>query len=137
MHLLIDGYAGDTQRMWDRDFVHKFLEDFPVTLGMNKIYGPVVLQYDAPKPEDSGVSGFVVIAESHISVHTFPERSYVNIDIFSCKAFDSQKALDRVKEQFRLQNMKTWQVDRGLEHYDPSLARPRQARDQVAGPADD
>ena len=91
---------------------------------MTKISKPTVLKYAAPQEEDSGLSGFVVIAESHISVHTFPQRNYVNIDVFSCKAFDSKRALKDIQHIFGLQRVKSWVVERGLEHYDPQLLMP-------------
>ena len=136
MHLLIDGYGSSLHRLQDRDFLQKFLEDYPDSLGMTKISKPTILEYDAPKPEDSGLSGFVVIAESHISVHTFPQRGYVNIDIFSCKSFDSERALAEVNDLFQLQRAKSWVIDRGLEHYDPQLAMPGLAYQQVSASGD-
>ncbi len=124
MHLLIDGYGADPERLWDQSFLRKFLDEYPDRLGMTKITTPKVLHYDAPVEADSGITGFVVIAESHISVHTFPHRRYVNIDIFSCKSFDSQKALEDVQEMFGLQRVKSWLVERGLEHFDPQMSIP-------------
>ena len=124
MHLLIDGYGADPERLWDQSFLRNFLDEYPVRLGMTKITDPRVLRYNAPVEADSGITGFVVIAESHISVHTFPHRRYVNIDIFSCKSFDSRKALEEVQELFGLQRVKSWLVDRGLEHYDPQMSIP-------------
>ena len=124
MHLLIDGYGADPERLWDQSFLRNFLDEYPVRLGMTKITGPKVLCYNAPVEADSGITGFVVIAESHISVHTFPHRRYVNIDIFSCKSFDNRKALEEVQQIFGLQRVKSWLVDRGLEHYDPQMCIP-------------
>jgi S-adenosylmethionine decarboxylase len=118
MHLVIDGYRGDAAKMWDVELIRSFLMDCPGSLGMSRITEPEVLKYDAPKAEDSGVSGFVIIAESHISIHTFPHRDYVNIDIFSCQAFDHDQALEKVKGLFQLQDVKTWLLDRGLEWLD-------------------
>ena len=118
MHLVIDGYGGDKAKMWDAQRIRDFLTDCPSTLGMTRITEPKVLEYDAPKPEDAGVSGFVIIAESHISIHTFPRRSYVNIDIFSCLPFDHERALDEAKALFDLEEVKTWLLDRGLEWLD-------------------
>ena len=126
MHLLIDGYEGDPRKMWDVDLVRQFLEDFPVSLGMTKLCEPQVLTYQGPKVEDSGVSGFVVIAESHISIHTFPNRNYVNIDVFSCKTFDHERALRDAKALFSLGEVKTWVLNRGLEHLDRREALPLQ-----------
>ena len=134
MHLLIDGYGASPERLWDQAFLHTFLTDYPGRLGMTRITQPKVLRYDAPLEEDSGVTGFVVIAESHISVHTFPHRRYVNIDIFSCKSFDNQKALADVERLFGLQRVKTWLVDRGLEHYDPQMSIPDLAATGAATP---
>jgi len=87
----------------------------------------VVLPYSAPDPLDSGISGFVVIAESHISIHTFPERNYINIDIFSCRPFDSDKALRDIKTFFSLKTIKSWLVERGLEYLDKSPQRSSKA----------
>lgn len=129
LHLLLDGYSGDPGKMHDRDLLLSFLNEYPVTLGMKKICEPTVLRYDASKPEDSGLSGFVMIAESHISVHTFPHRNYINIDIFSCNSFDAKKATKDIENIFSLRHAKTWVIDRGLEHYDSQLA----TQEQVAG----
>jgi len=118
MHLVIDGYGGDTTKMWDTQLIRQFLTDYPESLGMTRITDPKVLDYQAPKPEDSGVSGFVIIAESHISIHTFPRKSYVNIDIFSCLAFDYDRALADATELFDLEEVKNWLLDRGLEWLD-------------------
>ncbi|MEC9309174.1 MAG: S-adenosylmethionine decarboxylase [Chloroflexota bacterium] len=118
MHLIIDGYGGNVSKMWDVELVRKFLTDYPDNLGMTRITEPNVVEYNGPEHDDAGVSGFVIIAESHISIHTFPRRDYVNIDIFSCKTFDSEKALDDAKQLFDLSDSKTWIIDRGLEWLD-------------------
>ena len=89
---------------------------------MTRISEPNVLRYEAPKHEDSGVSGFVIIAESHISVHTFPERNYINIDLFSCRDFDTEKALQEIKSDFELGQTKSWTLERGLEYSEPEVA---------------
>ena len=118
MHLVIDGFGGNTSKMWDEQLVRQFLTDYPESLAMTRITEPRVLVYDAPKPEDSGVTGFVIIAESHISIHTFPRKSYVNIDIFSCRAFDYDRALEDAKRLFDLADTQTWLLERGLEWLD-------------------
>jgi len=128
MHLIIDGYGGNVDKMWDQQLVRDFLDQIPAKLAMTPICEPQVLQYHGDKVEDAGVSGFVIIAESHISIHTFPYRQYVNIDIFSCKSFDDQRALAEAKQLFDLTDVKTWLLDRGLEWAD---ARQGQAEVQL------
>ena len=116
MHLIIDGYGGDTQKMQDVDFIYQLLDGYPSTIGMLKISPPKVSNYIGSKPEDWGVSGFVLIAESHISIHTFPERSYINIDIFSCKEFDAEEAIQDMKQKFGLDEVRSYILNRGLEY---------------------
>ena len=139
MHLVIDGYGGNIDMMGDEDLVRNFLYDYPDSLDMTRITEPNVLRYDAPKIEDSGVSGFVIIAESHISIHTFPRKDYINIDIFSCRPFDHEQALEDVKETFGLTEVKTWLLERGLEWLDErqGLAEAQQQRAalEAGGPA--
>ncbi|MDE2860431.1 MAG: S-adenosylmethionine decarboxylase [Chloroflexota bacterium] len=124
MHLLIDGFGGDLEMMKDEAAVCRFLDNLPDSIGMNKIISPVVTTYNGPVPEDWGVSGFVMIAESHISIHTFPERAYVNIDVFSCKDFDYREALDRIMETFSLEQVKHWVIGRGLDFTRPTNGAP-------------
>jgi S-adenosylmethionine decarboxylase len=116
MHLIIDGYGGDTQKMQDVDFINHLLNLYPSIIGMTKISPPQVSKYIGTKPEDWGVSGFVLIAESHISIHTFPERSYINIDIFSCKEFDADGTIKDLQEKFGLAEVRSYILNRGLEY---------------------
>lgn len=138
MHLIIDGFGGDPDMMWDTDRLRHFLYEYPANLGMTRITEPEVLEYHGHNPKDNGISGFVIIAESHISVHTFPDRDYVNIDLFSCKAFDHEQALTDARSLFDLQSVKTWLLDRGLEWLDAEQGaaetrRQRSALSAVSG----
>ena len=110
--------------MGDADLIRRFLRDYPSALEMTKLCEPQVVVYDGPIVEDSGVSGFVIIAESHISIHTFPRRNYVNVDVFSCKSFDNERAVQDIKKLFSLKDVRTWVLDRGLEHLDNQDAVP-------------
>jgi len=113
MHLIIDGYTSDQKILQDTEFLYQLLDSYPSQIGMTKISQPFVTGYVGPRPEEWGVSGFVVIAESHISVHTFVERSYVNIDVFSCGDFDAQKVVEDLKNRFRLTRFRSYLVNRG------------------------
>lgn len=117
MHLIIDGYSGNAQKMQDVDFIYQLLDAYPSQIGMTKISPPQVSKYIGSKPEDWGVSGFVLIAESHISIHTFPDRSYINIDIFSCKEFDAEQAIRDLQQQFGLAEIRSYILSRGLEYH--------------------
>ena len=112
MHLIIDGYGSDSQVLQDEVFLHQLLDSYPSMIGMTKISDPFVFKYVGNKPEEWGISGFVVIAESHISFHTFVERCYINIDIFSCRDFDAEQAIRHFKEQLKLTTFKSYLVNR-------------------------
>ena len=120
MHLIIDGYSGDQKLLQDEVQLRNWLENYPATIGMTRISPPYVLKYVGPKLEDWGISGFVFIAESHISVHTFVERNYVNIDVFSCKDFDTEKAIEHFRDKFQLIKSRICLIERGWPQDKPS-----------------
>lgn len=115
MHLILDGYGCDRQRLEDISLIYNFLSEYPAQIKMTKIMPPYVFRYDAENPQDWGISGFVLIAESHISIHTFPEKNYFSLDIFSCKNFDSEQAISYVSNLFATQKSEIKLLDRGLE----------------------
>lgn len=116
MHLIIEGRDGDARKLQDLALVYDLLDNFPDEIGMTKITPPIVRRYIGTKAEDWGISGFVMIAESHISVHTFPEKLEVSIDVFSCKEFDGERALDLMREAFDLGDVECVVLRRGLEY---------------------
>ncbi len=116
MHLTIDGSGGSPEKLASEELVRGLLDRYPESIGMTKIAPPFVQRYVGSKQEDWGVSGFVLIAESHIAVHTFPERGLVWIDVFSCKSFDAEQAVRGVTEAFTLQGTRTGILERGLEY---------------------
>ena len=131
MHLVVDGYGADPERLTDEDLLFAFLDEYPAVIGMTKMITPQVYTYRGKTAEDWGLSGFVLIAESHISVHTFPDRGYVNIDVFSCKEFDADASLEDVKKTFGLTNVRVWTMDRGVEFSSPRAAFGEMVRERV------
>ena len=60
----------------------------------------VLHSYMHPFGEREGVSGVVVLAESHIAIHTWPERGYAAVDVFMCGACDPYRAAAVLQEVF-------------------------------------
>jgi len=115
-HLMVDGYQADYNVLSSIEAITNFLDELPKEIEMTKIMPPYVFKYDGgEKPEDWGISGFVIIAESHISIHTFPEKEYFSLDIFSCKDFDIDKALEIIKNFFHTENLEIRTTKRGTE----------------------
>jgi S-adenosylmethionine decarboxylase len=115
VHLMLDGYGCDEKVLQDMNFIYNFLDEYPDQMDMTKIMPPYVFRYNGTVPEDWGVSGFVLIAESHISIHTFPEKQYLSLDMFSCKPFDTDKAVETIQKHFRIRKYEKRVLDRGQE----------------------
>ncbi len=61
-----------------------------------------------------GVSGVVVIQESHLTIHTWPEYGYAAIDLFTCGEYvDPWIAFDYLKEKLKAEKTETFEIDRG------------------------
>lgn len=114
MHLIIDGYSSNSNILQSEEFIYQLLNQYPAEIGMTKICPPYVLKYVGAKPEEWGVSGFVMIAESHISIHTFVEQRYLNIDVFSCKNFDAGRVIKDLSDRLQLTEVRTHVLDRDM-----------------------
>lgn len=63
-----------------------------------------------------GVSGVVIVAESHFTIHTWPELRYAALDIFTCgDHVDSRKALTYLKKSFKAETSAFMELERGPE----------------------
>jgi S-adenosylmethionine decarboxylase len=117
-HLILDGYDCNPVRLADLGVIYDFLDAAPAVIGMTKIMPPYVFKFAAQPPlppEDSGISGFVIIAESHISVHTYPEKAYLSLDVFSCTQFPVGIAVKLAVDFFEIGRWDSRVLDRGLE----------------------
>ncbi|MEK7486643.1 MAG: adenosylmethionine decarboxylase, partial [Planctomycetota bacterium] len=104
-HLTIDAAECDRTKLTSQSYVYDILDKLPGHLGMTKMTLPYAVKWLDPGAQIDGISGFVMIAESHVSIHTFPEKDYVFIDLFSCKRFDVDKAVDLLAKAFGAQKL--------------------------------
>ncbi len=62
-----------------------------------------------------GVSGVVVIAESHLSIHTWPELGYAALDLFTCNLnMPVEECLQSLREAFAAGQMEVKRISRGI-----------------------
>ena len=100
------------------------MEELPEEMQMTKVLPPIVQRYAEHPGHAEGVTGVVLIAESHIAIHTFPGQRFISVDIFSCKEFDLGLALASVVERFEIGRYETYLINRGKEYpKDVELAR--------------
>ena len=114
-HLTIDASPCNRKKLTDQSWVYDILNNLPAKLNMHKMTLPHVVKWLDPGATIDGISGFVMIAESHISVHTFPEKDYVFIDVFSCKSFDVEKAAKLLVNAFGAKKYTKNVVTRGKD----------------------
>ena len=114
-HLIIDGFNCSEEKLNDKELVKNILLELPKIMGMKIISDPVVVDHKAEKKEESGITGFVLIAESHISIHTYPAKKYVTIDVFSCKEFNTDKAVEYMKDAFEMEKVEKEFMKRGFD----------------------
>lgn len=92
-HLIIDLW--DAEGLDDRDRIEKALID-----AVNKAGATLLHIHLHTFSDGGGVSGVAVLAESHISVHTWPEKGYAAFDVFMCGDAEPRNALSVFKEAF-------------------------------------
>lgn len=112
-HLTIDARGCNRKKIDDLQYIWDFLNDLPDKIGMTKIVQPYVFPYAGLVPEDKGVTGTVIIAESHITFHSFTDKDYFFFDIFSCKTFDVGWVADYVVNHFDVKDAEVQCVERG------------------------
>lgn len=72
------------------------------------------LEVSIHKFSPQGITGVVLLAESHIAVHSWPEYNYIAVDIFTCGDKSApQKALDYLKQELRPRKVESKKINRG------------------------
>jgi len=108
-HLIIDLWGIDFRTLDSETFLRKILEK-----AVKKCKAEL-LGIQTRKFEPQGVSGIAVIAESHISLHTWPEFGYIAIDIFTCgEKVDPYKALYVFMDDLKPKNSSISEIKRGV-----------------------
>lgn len=78
--------------------------------------GATVLNVHTHQFAPQGVSGLVLLQESHLSIHTWPEHGYAAVDIYTCgEHVHSQAAIDSLSAYFKPTYVRQLQVDRGYD----------------------
>jgi S-adenosylmethionine decarboxylase len=108
-HLLVELWGADAKSLTDCALIEKTLID-----GAKASGATILHSYMHPFGPDMGVSGVVMLAESHISIHTWPERGYAALDLFMCGKCDPYKALPFLKTAFRPQAVQVGEQKRGV-----------------------
>jgi S-adenosylmethionine decarboxylase len=117
VHLTLDGYGGSPARLGDLGSVRAWLEQLPDTLGMSKLADPLLVEVGRRSDKDAGgITGVVLIAESHISIHTFPLRRFASADVYTCQnRLDKDWLLAYFRDAFELEAIEHNLIIRGTQ----------------------
>jgi S-adenosylmethionine decarboxylase len=107
-HLIAEYYDCRRDTLDEVDTIRKSMLDAAVALGAT-VLGDNFHQFTP-----HGVSGTVVIAESHLSVHTWPENGYVAVDIYTCGGLDPRIGFNLLRERFGATSCRVQEIIRGL-----------------------
>ena len=93
-HLIIDLW--DATNLADPEHIDAVLREAAIATGATILHG-----HFHHFGEGCGVSGVLVLAESHVSIHTWPERGYAALDIFLCGDAEPLKAIPVLERAFK------------------------------------
>ena len=112
-HLIIDAHGIEYKKLKNHKLIKNLLKELPKRFKMRLLGNISVKKVSSDFYPDWGVSGFVMLYESHISLHTWPEENYVAMDLYSCKDFDDKAIVKYLKEYWGVKKMKIKIVIRG------------------------
>ena len=108
-HLLVELYDCDRDALNDLDLIRDVMVQAAIECGA------VVLGESFHRFSPQGVSGVVVIAESHLSIHTWPEYGYAAVDVFTCgTTVNPEKAAEVLIERLGSRNHSLMEIPRGV-----------------------
>lgn len=114
-HLIIDASGCNRSKIGDTKLVKIFLKELIRRIDMKIIKGPIVLNYKSSEERENGITGFAILAESHVSIHTYPMKGFFSLDIFSCVEFDIKKIKGYINQTFDVKKIKEFLIKRECE----------------------
>jgi len=116
IHLLIELWSCNRQKIDNLDYLETIFSRAA------EVAGATVLKTAFQDFNPQGVSGVVVIAESHLTVHTWPEYGYAAVDVFTCGTkVDPWKAAGFLKQELEAEDMQVRDFLRGIPSADQNI----------------
>lgn len=84
-------------------------------LGNSQTAKQIAIDLRERELESYGYSTLVMIAESHLSIHTFPEFNFFTFDCYSCKSFDADVVMGILKNTFNVERAKEYRQQRTFD----------------------
>jgi len=120
-HFLLELYRCDFEKLNDESFLRCFLNRAA------KLANATVLNLISNKFEPQGVTAIALLAESHISIHTWPESNYSAVDIFTC----GQNMIPELASQYLIESLMAKEHSLRLIERNPPSAVSKEIRTVV------
>ncbi|ANU23664.1 S-adenosylmethionine decarboxylase proenzyme [Planococcus donghaensis MPA1U2] len=107
-HVIAELWQCDFDKLNDMDFIEQTFVDAALKSGAE--VREVAFHKFAPQ----GVSGVVIISESHLTIHSFPEHGYASVDVYTCGDLDPTIAAEYIAEALGSTSRELVEIPRGM-----------------------
>ncbi|MFD0047727.1 adenosylmethionine decarboxylase [Actinomycetes bacterium NPDC127524] len=107
-HVISELWGCDFEKLNDMNYIEQVFVDAALKSGAE--VREVAFHKFAPQ----GVSGVVIISESHLTIHSFPEHGYASIDVYTCGDLNPHIAADYIAEALNAQTRENIELPRGM-----------------------
>lgn len=109
-HLIVECYVTDTELLKNVEQLETLLKNAALSAGAT-----LLNSYFHKFEKGEGVTGFVALAESHLSIHTWPECNYMALDVFMCGKCNPQTSVDYIGNQVEMTKIEIRRIMRGTD----------------------
>lgn len=106
-HILIDIRSEDLSIFRKKKSCKKFLEKIASHIGATS------LKFSFHKFQPCGETAVLLLSESHISVHTYPDQKKAFLDVFTCGNIKPKKAIEVIENEIKVNRIAILEVERG------------------------
>ncbi|TDM12095.1 adenosylmethionine decarboxylase [Macrococcus lamae] len=108
-HVLIEYYNCDKDILKDHDKIEEIMNEAA------RVSGATIVESCFHTFNPYGVSGAVIISESHLTIHTWPEYGYASVDVFTCgDTVDPWRAEDHLEKALKAELSDSYEIGRGM-----------------------
>ena len=115
-HLLVEIIGSASLN--EKETMEKFLQD------LAQVYGSEILALQVYQFQPFGLSALLVMPESHVAVHTWPEHGYAALDVFLKVDLEPQESIPLIERYFAPQDVKIRELERGVKKKNGTLVHP-------------
>jgi S-adenosylmethionine decarboxylase len=116
-HLLLELKDCDTGLLNDMEYLREVLSD------VARLIGATVIKDSFYQFSPQGISGVVIIAESHLSIHTWPEYAFAAVDVFTCgEVIEPYKSVKPLADRLKAKSTSYIELKRGVLLESPAAA---------------